>query len=171
VDEKQTAGEGQQEVGLGECPLHIRAKEESGTPCAALRQIAWQGTSLTDPPPARQLLVETRASRERLTPEQIARYGRFYNGQEQWDQAVEARRKSAVRPTLTVNLLPGLVARMAHDSAAKGQPLSEQERADLVIAVTMLNMDAQKLYNYLASAAAECCSVCLHRQKAEAANA
>ncbi len=135
------------------------AGQTAECPRRALLPVQWQGTSLTDPPPARELLRQTAYIRERLTPGQVKALGDFYTGQEQ-DADTLSIRTGNRRPTLTVNLLPALVARMISDAAREGKTLTDEERTDLVIIVTLLNRDAQRLYNYLLSAAAECCGVC-----------
>jgi hypothetical protein len=86
----------------------------------------------------------------------------FYNG-EQWDSAIEKARLEKQRPTLVLNRLPELLAAaLANDPMYNrilpGQCLSTAEREEIELAKVLLvrrNRDAQKMYNYEASARAE----------------
>lgn len=89
---------------------------------------------------------------ENLAEEQIAAYLKFYNG-EQWDADVMARRMADRRPTLTVNWLPAIVSRILTTQPEMAQ--NEQFVRAVCVAVTRRNMDAQKIYNYAVSSAAE----------------
>ncbi len=116
-------------------------------------QVQWTGWPLDQVPTAESLL-ESNPWVHGLTPEELDRYRKFYAG-EQWDPAVRARRMVLRRPTLVVNWLPAIVALIVARSSVEGRSIHTDSVSALELIVTRWNMDAQKAYNYMASAAVE----------------
>jgi hypothetical protein len=104
--------------------------------------IAWHGDDLIHSPSGAAILASIPDGWE-----PTADLLNFYNG-DQWAPEVLERRQG--RPCLVVNMLPRLYA-LAWDAGA-GHP-EDDER--LKCWITYRNMEAQRLYNYMVSAAAE----------------
>lgn len=74
----------------------------------------------------------------------------FYNG-EQWD----VLRERDARPSLVLNQLHHIVSRAIHNSRVAGQYFFNEIEPDwasyheLILIVTLRNMDAQRLFNYV----------------------
>lgn len=79
----------------------------------------------------------------------------FLHG-EQWDAEIVRDRDEKQRPTLVINLIPRLVDVAIHrEIEAGGEMLTREERVRLQTILTLRNMDAQKMYNYMVSARTE----------------
>ena len=76
---------------------------------------------------------------------------RFYRG-DQWDKNIMQQRRSQARPCLVINKLPHLVAVSIRKSSGN---VDSETLIAITCAITRRNMDAQRLYNFTASAAAE----------------
>jgi hypothetical protein len=89
-----------------------------------------------------------------MTPEETLAADKFFSG-EQWDEQLRDRRMDEGRPCLVINRLPGLAACAIQASNDAGQPITELDKAILRIVLVRRNGDAQRFYNFMASAIAE----------------
>jgi len=122
----------------------------------------WQGDTADSIPPPRELIAQVFghfpgddfdwAEWQHSNRERAGRIMRFYSGDEQWTAPEVHERSKRGRPLLTINRLPALV----HASKEKGKEhLTPDQLYALAYAVTLQNMDAQRLYNYEFSMLAE----------------
>lgn len=137
-----------------------RKYREWGSAPDASDLIKWPGDPVESMPPARALL----AADQQIFTAQEENQALFFHDGDQWDQEIKSRREMHRRPTLTINRIPLLVAAsIAADpesylSCGPGRMLSQVQQATITrlkIIITRRNMDAQKVYNFLCSAAAE----------------
>jgi hypothetical protein len=75
----------------------------------------------------------------------------FFNG-EQWPEDVYQRRIKHGRPALVVNKLPAILGEAKANSVA---PYSPEDIARAIVILVRRNFDAQRLFNYMCSSAAE----------------
>ncbi len=114
-------------------------------------QVRWLGDSLESMPTARSIIDA--GPIPQLSTEQLQKLIAFYKG-EQWDPEVLGIRRG--RPSLVVNVLPRLVSLALDANTAAGlSPMSDAELDRLWVILTIRNMDAQRMYNYMVSAVAE----------------
>lgn len=117
----------------------------------ALPELQWAGTPLYNVPSWDSLISAVSHLHSR---ENVQNYLSFYMGH-QWDPEILEQRTKAGRPSLVINMLPLIVA-SSIANAKSGMPfLDSTDKERLIVAVTYLNMDAQRFYNYLASALLE----------------
>lgn len=118
--------------------------------------LGWVGTPLKDVPPP-DALIAALSGVDLSDPQYI----KFYYG-EQWREDIREQRIKAGRPCLVINMLPAIVAasiaKVQYEVSTSGE-IAEYDRQlileKLAIAVTFINMDSQRLYNYMASSRAE----------------
>ena len=74
----------------------------------------------------------------------------FYAG-DQWPKEIQRKRQQMARPALVVNRIPELVSRAYN--ASNGKYLAYRDQ--LIYVLVLRNRDAQRMYNYMASAKVE----------------
>ncbi len=126
--------------------------------------IKWSGDLPETMPPARAML----AADQQIFTSHDENEALFFHDGDQWDIEVRSARENAGRPVLTVNRIPLLVAASiaadpeSHLTCAPGRTLSGDQQAmitRLKVIITRRNMDAQRLYNFMCSNAAEMASI------------
>lgn len=78
----------------------------------------------------------------------------FFDG-EQWDQEVQKMRMRQSRPTLVINKIPLIIGRCVQNSQSQGEDFDWQDYRKAKIAAVRRNADAQRMFNYMASAQVE----------------
>jgi hypothetical protein len=145
-------------IGLPVASFAVESKPQEPksepAPQITIPEVQWIGDGVATISPAWSIL-EDFGHREVIAESQKAEARRFYGGH-QWDEHIAHERKKSHRPCLIVNRLPSLVAASL---AVTRRPLSDDEIDRLCIIITLRNMDAQRFYNYMASAAVEMAAI------------
>ena len=111
---------------------------------------------IKNPPSIRAFVTANVDLYRSLSDAERASHREFFNGR-QWDRITQSLRDSNHRPTLTINLLPGLLDRMIAEQH-KIDPGYHVSGLDVEVCRVILARqlrDPQRLYNYFASAEAE----------------
>ncbi len=88
-------------------------------------------------------------SRYPFLDEQQLELGRvMFRGIEQWDATIVESRSSQCRPTLTLNMIPTLLARAKCNSMAVGEESTLPDLDRCAAILGMENADPQRMYNY-----------------------
>lgn len=116
----------------------------------ALPELNWAGTPLYNVPSWDSLISAV----SHLHREDAQKYLSFYRGHQWYPEILEHRTKAG-RPSLVINMLPLIVAASIANAKSGMPSLDSTDKERLIVAVTYLNMDAQRFYNYLASALLE----------------
>lgn len=126
--------------------------ERFGSLAAVLaEQAAWWGQKIAEIPTASAIL-ESGIYTFRV--DELFAAEKFYGG-DQWPKEILALREGR-RPALVINRLPALVAAAIDRQRREGLPeLLDHQRRRLIALITWQNIDAQRLYNYTASAFVE----------------
>lgn len=116
-----------------------------------MNDIKWTG----DDPAARVSVADYIAdSATCWTDEELSKAESFIRG-DQWNQEIHRQRMLDDRPTLTINRVHSIAASCRSVSQQRGEQVSQYEGDRLAVAIFRNNADAQRLYNYMASVAAE----------------
>ncbi len=102
--------------------------------------VQWTGMTKDSTPTAKQLLELVPTIPEYCHQDLL----KFYSG-DQWDANVQVSRFESGRPCVVVNQLPAIVKRVM--SKVVVFPDAACERS-VILAITWLNQDAQRVYNY-----------------------
>jgi hypothetical protein len=118
-------------------------------------KVEWHGDPLDHFLTVHDITLTNHWALQQLSGKQASDLLYFYSGQEQWDNTVSEKRYTESRPALTVNLLPTIVARALSQSRLANEYCTHADVERCALAVTMRNMDAQRIYNYQLTQLAE----------------
>lgn len=114
----------------------------------------WCGDPLDSKLTAASIINANYGMIERLSLDDINDAVKFYNG-EQWEDDVMVSRGKQGRPTLTINKLHLLVSNALQASREEHEWLTPADHTRLIVTLTVRNMDAQRMFNYLQSVIVE----------------
>ncbi len=141
---------------------------ETELPSLPTPTIQWTGDPIETMPPASSLLA---ADQQVFTAQEENEALFFYDG-DQWLDHVKHERLRHGRPCLVVNRIPALVAAaISKDpefSLKPGRCYSghqEEQLTRLKVITVRRNMDAQRVYNYMVSCAAELAALEVERAR------
>jgi hypothetical protein len=138
--------------------LSLKVAERLGQVLDGPGKVKWYGDPMDNMPTAASILASLPILPPRHKIDEILD---FYHGQ-QWN--TELRRHRGDRPTLTMNMLPLLVAGALDSQRKAGLPeLCDEDLEKLIVILASRNVDAQKMYNYMVSQVAEIMSMTTER--------